>query len=360
MLRRLALLIGAGVHGAAEPAPAAPAAGRVAVSLLAYHPSPWVDVLLKNLHKHTEPTTIIALHLNALTHYPAGDVRRWNASANVLVVPDRVAVQRAHGSILAAHVVNARAISRAWPDCAYVVLQASNMLWHRPGMESTVRALRHSVAEKRKGTVPARSRARHHPFWRFLYGQRGLDGSGQHEGAFFPLGVVLRFGAVLDGWLLNRTKSGRCGLWRNDTVPCADRRAHPAFRGVPGLGTSAAWDELLATPQFLEEYWLQAYALNVERLAPQPANAWLCTHVTGGLTGAAARALVAGGGTAAPACVAAFASLQSGNETRLGLDACGAARFAIKPVPRDPEDPLLKILGLMYRMRYISETEVQL
>ena len=168
----------------------------------------WVEFLLANALGLSEPTTGVMLHLNEASAYPPCTVARWNATWRLGVSPVRVRVARAQGTLLYAHLLNVEAgtrlnaqhalytinvptlsfcvltshslpplasmyltlyltlpyltlpyltlpstsgtVSLRWPRCKYVVLQASNMLWVRPGMELRVRAERCSAAEERE------------------------------------------------------------------------------------------------------------------------------------------------------------------------------------------------------------------
>ena len=85
------------------------------------------------------------------------------------------------GSILYAHALNAFAAAVQWPAARYIVLQASNMLWVRPGMEARVRRLRHSLGrrdcarEPRRFPAPHRCLGLHPPVWRVArHGRRPL------------------------------------------------------------------------------------------------------------------------------------------------------------------------------------------
>ena len=87
------------------------------------------------------------LHLNNRTKYAQCLIGRWNRSiGRVGVAAGRVAVERAKGSLLWAHLTNAQSIAWRWPAAHYVVLQASNMMWVRPGMEEVVATLQMSAS----------------------------------------------------------------------------------------------------------------------------------------------------------------------------------------------------------------------
>ena len=209
-------------------------------------------------------------------------------------------VQRSFGSVLFAHLLNSRAIAAIWPDSEYIVLQASNMMWTRIGMEARVRALGHSVTLKPHGFKPrtaSQLAVRGHPFAQLVFGNQSLDGSSQHEGSFYPLSIVLRFAALLTSW----------------------------FKTV---------DQILSTRSSPEEYWLQAFALNIAGLAPQPNASWLCLRLHSYWHEAAGADLVAAMKRADHArCHSPYASPQ----------AC-ARSFAVKPVARKVNDPAVELL----------------
>lgn len=104
--------------------------------------------MIENALHRTERSTHIVLHLNSMTSYPNGtdpDFEWLWRQPRLLVNCVRVPVRREHASILhsmGANVVWAYARG-VLPD--YVVFQASNMWWVRPGMEQYVTVMHQSV-----------------------------------------------------------------------------------------------------------------------------------------------------------------------------------------------------------------------
>ena len=98
----------------------AAAPDEVCISLVAYESSEWIDALLANARQHT--TACLALHLNRKSNYSVHDLARWN-NAFVAVNPERVVVDKGYGSILYAHLLNARLLAQRWPSrCRLMVL----------------------------------------------------------------------------------------------------------------------------------------------------------------------------------------------------------------------------------------------
>ena len=194
--------------------PPAASSGAACISLVAYENVVWIDALLDNALTLTGAH--VALHLNALSAYDAFDLERWAAMERVVLSQERVAVSRNTGSILYAHLINARTLNASFP-CTEIVLQASNMAWVRPGMDAEV-TRRHSfltddaalanvsaascsaLYQGRVGANQICSAALRSPIVQHLSRKRGLWTWKAHEGSFYPLAWVLEFGAVLDSW----------------------------------------------------------------------------------------------------------------------------------------------------------------
>ena len=219
---------------------------RLAVSLPVYGAAPWVELLVRNTLSFAQPSSGLMLHLNAQTAYSTCAVARWNQSVPRLAVnPVRIPVRRATGLILYAHLSNAKAISRRWPQCEYVVLMASNAFWVRPGMEARVVTLRHSATEIRnlyRFTYAGVKSIRRDPVYAALVAPKGKYSYMWHEGTFYPIELVLRFADYLDAW----------------------------ERNASGTELSAS-SRLLTRPNLpAEEYYLNAFAINHAGYAPQP------------------------------------------------------------------------------------------
>ena len=194
--------------------PPAASSGAACISLVAYENVVWIDALLDNALTLTGAH--VALHLNALSEYDAFDLDRWAQMERVVLSQERVAVSRNTGSILYAHLINARTLNASFP-CTEIVLQASNMAWVRPGMDAEV-TRRHSfltddaalanvsaascsaLYQGRVGANQICSAALRSPIVQHLSRKRGLWTWKAHEGSFYPLAWVLEFGAVLDSW----------------------------------------------------------------------------------------------------------------------------------------------------------------
>ena len=121
---------------------------RVIVSINAFESASYIRNLVENTLNHTESSTAIVLHLNRLTTY-ANDDADFNwlwQQPRVLVNCLRVSVRRASGSILHAMGMNVRwAHGRGLSPSSFIVFQASNMWWVRPGMEKYVRMMQQSL-----------------------------------------------------------------------------------------------------------------------------------------------------------------------------------------------------------------------
>lgn len=210
---------------------------QVCVSLAAYEEPWWINAVLENAKKFLEPTTVIMLHLNLEVEYSEAQLAEWNSTSQVIVTPERVAAKRFHGSILYSHLLNVKYMPST---CHYVVLQASNMLWMRRGVEDAVRDQHmggvNKISCKREGSM-CRKRMLHTFFRKWLVSMSGpIDysapqmGWGYHEGAFYPVSIVKDFLSYLLHYVFNTKR------------------------------TISA--EVLDAQDDAEEYWLQTYALN--------------------------------------------------------------------------------------------------
>ena len=192
----------------------------------------WVDALLENARSFLSRTSHVVLHLSRELSCSLRDIARWDATEDmkVAVNPVRLPTRAGHGSILYAHLLNVQFATKRWDGCCcYAVLQASNMLWLRRGMEIQVEHVRCSVGREgwrqpnaempllisgyRSGTAGDEITARfylnltrtHYPMHaREIFAQRsrqpahvrgesGRHAWSYHEGSFYPLATVLRF-----------------------------------------------------------------------------------------------------------------------------------------------------------------------
>ena len=210
----------------------------------------WVDALIENALAFTRADTVVAIHLSSALACPPGDLERWRGTlargSRGLVNPVRIATQLGHGSVLYGHLLNARAAAARWEGCCCsFVMQASNMLWVRRGMEDRVEQLGCSVGREgwrrpdealpllmsgwRKGAagdeISSRfylnlTRTRHPMSARDIFALRasqperraaaaapaaaaasGRHAWSYHEGSFYPHATVLRFLRHLEGAL---------------------------------------------------------------------------------------------------------------------------------------------------------------
>ena len=237
----------------------------VLISAAVFETPRWVDTLLLNARHFTEASTRVMLHLNALTNYADSDVQRWNSStAHVGVASQRVEVSWSTGSLVYAHLLSIAEGARRWPICEYVVLQASNMLWVRTGMELRVRSLRSSATIARPMDPPMRY-ARSHPLYKTLVEARNREAWNYHEGSFYPIGAPLRFLPFLEDWFQHRSISN--GSCLPALLPTAARETACSAANVTRDRAMAIRFIMLAI-RFPEEMWLPAFALNVEGLSP--------------------------------------------------------------------------------------------
>ena len=279
---------------------------RVCISLAAYEPVDWVQGLLSNIFAFSEQQTLVALHLNACTRYTREE-RTSLQSDRVVLAPGRVPVDKFSGGIMYAHLQNARALHETWPGaCAYVVVQHSNMMWFRSGMEAAVRAKECSIPPPREYS-DARPRGasaingQGHPFYREVLGR--LDGVGRgvaaypSEGSFYPLQLVISFLDALETWIrlspctVEKDPANGTHMHLMDTAQADGRRrmgntadrcacdittrrcTFDSHRGPAGCtAADAGDDEGLASRS-----WLEQHASVVSWRRATPESAWLPT-----------------------------------------------------------------------------------
>merc|ERR1719343_1174304 len=148
----------------------------------------------------TEKSTKVALHFDSNTEYDEAGWKRLEALASdrVLLTSTRIPIRKIGGSILYAHLLNAKTLEETWPGyCKFFVMQASNMWWVRKGMENSVREHRYAQLAVQPKSIAANSG----PFWHQLQLTKALNGWGQPEGAFFPMSMVNDFNEYVDSWL---------------------------------------------------------------------------------------------------------------------------------------------------------------
>jgi len=180
----------------------------VCISLAAYEEKDYIDALIFNFLGFSERSTKLSIHFNNKTDYN-GTETEWE-SDRVTVSAQRVDVTPFHGSIMYAHLLNAKQMNKKWPgQCKYWVLQASNMMWVRSGMEEMVRSHKYSpiggqttpgdancATDHAKAMLAdgGKKRDKELPFPAFfdrLAGPQKMYGAAQPDGSFFPMNAVL-------------------------------------------------------------------------------------------------------------------------------------------------------------------------
>ena len=247
-----------------RPAPPAP----VAISLAVHESDAWVEVLIENALAFSASRTSVMLHLNSLTTYAPCLLRRWNGSmpGRLGVAAERYPVRWGTGSVLWAHLANARAIARRWPSTRYVVLQASDMVWVRPGMEARVVALQTSAsmqaARGSQGRKALRMQQQTRVFAAILNASRGGEPTqNYHEGSFYPTELLLRFRAFLWAELEQAAEQQQ-----QSTAPIATDAASRLLRS-----------SVLEQRWLADEFWLPTYALHAEWMGShRAADSQLC------------------------------------------------------------------------------------
>lgn len=196
----------------------------VCVSLPVFEETKWIDALLDNFKYFAHPTTKIALHFDGFEDYDNETMARFE-SKSVAVTKERVQVHKIGGSILYSHLLNAKTLEERWPGtCKFFVMQSSNMMWVRRGMERAVRQHRYAQLFVQENSLAAASG----PFWQLLE-RKGMHGWGQPEGAFFPMKTVTDFTKYMEDWLKQ---------------------------------TNQDMEVILRLRVYLEAFWMQTYALN--------------------------------------------------------------------------------------------------
>ena len=302
------------------------ASAGVLITLVAYEPASWIDSLLSNLLSFCESGTVVMMHLNVRSRYAPSDVARWNSTSRIGVASTRVAVGWDRGSLLYAHLTAAAEGGLRWPSARYVVLQASNMMWIRPGMEAHVRRFGWSFetsACPRFSSACGQIRR-----WRALdkvYAaihaalpkEHRKHAWHYHEGAFVPINVLLELRRLLHA--LQPKGANSTGAVN---VPLGDL---PSAMAMP---TSKWWQEtILNGPMHPVERWLPLFALNYTSTATRlnSISRQVC-HRDPHLN-----VLVSG------RCVSALLCDDSDEHAR--------TTFAVKRVVRDPNDSLVQGLA---------------
>jgi hypothetical protein len=289
--------------------------GRVCISITAYEEPAWIHQLLKDTIRKAEPSTMIMLHLHknvdAATsyNYTEADIKGLGSYPSVRINEERVNVRHLHGGILYAHLSNARALHKqSLGTCEFVVLQASNMVWVRKGMEELVRQRRYGGTRLSQGTCCFDGMDNLHPFEKEIVAPRGLWARGVHEGAFYPMGQFLEFDLAMQGYLARNHQNA---------------------------------DDIIDYKCFCEECWLQTYMVNHAPLDDQEDFYSNIGIRVLGPTGASQNHVD---------LIAAGKDIEVCSQLT-GCDEVGdwSHFFAIKRVQRDLNDPVTKHVFLMPR-----------
>ena len=197
----------------------------VAVSIAAYEPEWFLLDLLQNAVTFSEPSTRLVLHYNCNPEpiRPSstphrGDQPSWavleqasdpfrGLPKRVELNPECVTVRKFCGSILHAHVLNIQYIERRTAPSAlpkYIVLQASNSRWIRPGWEAHVARHESSIiATTRVNPSPPVPKEGKGSLLTQLTMQLSNGTSCysyfDHEGAFLPFDRAISFSRALPG-----------------------------------------------------------------------------------------------------------------------------------------------------------------
>lgn len=227
----------------------------------------WVDGLLGNALSFSRPSTRVVVHVSdqLVRSCLEDDLVRWTlVSDRVAFNPVHLPTSAGHGSVLYAHMLNAKLAIKRWPGvcCCSMVLQASNMLWTQIGWEQLVARLKSSVGNVRQHTTLFSIHMRE-ALNRTRYQAAREDGSNEinarfyanltgedtqwppdirfeyHEGSFYPMATVLRFTTRLETFFM-------------ETYAERD--------GRPRVGLDAILDAGISP----EEWWLQAYVRHHE------------------------------------------------------------------------------------------------
>lgn len=172
----------------------------ICVSLVAYEEEEYMKALIQNFLHFTEPSTKLAIHLDRHSSYNGSEPRSW-ASNRIAITRTRVGVNRLEGSVLYAHMLNVKTMEDTWPGaCKYWVMQASNMVWVRSGMEPHVRDYKYSPLGKHSKPMrcafdPVDHSQTFVTFSDMIISKKikKIYGWGQPEGSFFPFSMVKQF-----------------------------------------------------------------------------------------------------------------------------------------------------------------------
>ena len=190
--------------------------------------------------------------------------------------------------------LNARTIEAAFPSCGYVVLQASNMAWVRPGMVQFVRQQRFSltrqlarhlcgdacgdqdseyIRNQREPAVPELLRAFAAP--------RGQLAMQFHEGSFLPLSELLMFRVEVERAVSARRPANLATLILDQ--PCCT---------IPGIcpGWGFCLEEWLL-PTWLVNYRSQSLSERLPNVGPMCAHTYAADGRMANVTTAVASAI---------------------------------------------------------------------
>eukprot|EP00928_Gymnodinium_smaydae_P068601 TRINITY_DN5177_c3_g1_i1.p1 TRINITY_DN5177_c3_g1~~TRINITY_DN5177_c3_g1_i1.p1 ORF type:complete len:333 (-),score=46.72 TRINITY_DN5177_c3_g1_i1:194-1192(-) len=201
----------------------------VCISICASEEPAWIDALIQNALTFTEPSTLLTLHLDANTTYERERLDAWNTTSRVTLSHERVRVRRFYGSILYGHLLNVRAMPEA---CEFVVMQASNMLWVRRGMEEVVREERIGGPQPMYAAQRIQRQTAHPFFTDEVMAGRPTVSWSLHEGSFYPIQTIRALDESIAQWM-----------------------EHTG---------STVQDAILDTRKTLEEFWLPTFVANRE------------------------------------------------------------------------------------------------
>jgi len=226
----------------------------VCISLPAYEEPEWIDALMANLEGFTEASTRVVIHLNIESEYKQEQLKAWNSSSKFSINPSRNWVDSFHGGILWAHLENARHMEKRWPGhCTYFVMQASNQMWVRTGLEKEV--IRQQIAPWLElSECSFNPYVCDHAFIMQLTGKdQSKVGWGPPEGHFQPMRTTMEFVKFMDKWIHEKKVN--------------------------------VTEEIIYKPGQFEEYWLQTYNRNLAAKIPDPPRGSdfvpLCKRVLG-------------------------------------------------------------------------------
>jgi len=175
---------------------------HVCFSLAAFEEPDFIDALINNFAHFTDESSRMSIHLNSLTEYDPKQLKKWDGAKDgrVVLTEQRVPVRWFKGSIFYAHLLNARRMEEMWPGyCKYYVMQASNMMWVRQGVEAQVRRQKYAQLIDQPDTLKENWEQ---PMTRDMYNEgRHKLGWGQPEGAFYPMKLVRDFDVYMKSWM---------------------------------------------------------------------------------------------------------------------------------------------------------------